>query len=171
MIPLEKARKLAMRICEELAPACDQLAIGGSIRRGVAMVGDLDLIALPRPGAEQELARLFRGCAAMGGLILDGAISKRCRLRKSEIQCDLWVARQATFDLIAPIPCNWGAMLLTYTGSMQHNIKIVQRAKALGKTFRPGWGVIEESGRVHATTEGEIFAALEWEFIEPENRI
>lgn len=170
MIPLKKARALAEKVCEEIAPACDQLAIGGSIRRGIATVGDIDLIALPRPGMEKELARLFRGCAAMGGLILDGAIAKRCRLRKSEIQCDLWVARQATMDLLAPIPCNWGAMFLTYTGSMQHNIKIIQRAKDLGKTFRPGWGVIEETGRVHATTESEIFAALEWDYIEPSDR-
>jgi DNA polymerase/3'-5' exonuclease PolX len=53
---------------------------------------------------------------------------------------------------------------------MAHNIKIIQRAKDLGKTFRPGWGVIEESGRVHATTESEIFAALEWDYIEPADR-
>jgi DNA polymerase/3'-5' exonuclease PolX len=171
MIPLSKARALAEKVCEELAPACDQLAIGGSIRRGLPMVGDLDIIALPRPGMEKELSRLFRSCAAIGGLILDGAISKRCLLRRSEIQCDLWVARQATMDLIAPLPCNWGAMFLTYTGSKEHNLKIVQRARNLDKTFRPGWGVVEESGRVYATTEDEIFAALEWDFVEPADRL
>lgn len=169
-IPLAKAWKLAEKVCEELAPACVQIEIGGSIRRGLPDVGDLDIIALPVPGMEKDLARLFRGCASMGGLLLDGGISKRCLLRKSEFQCDLWIAHHETPDLIASIPCNWGAMLLTYTGSMQHNIRIVQRAKDLGKTFRPGWGVIEESGRTHGTTEEEIFEALEWPFIPPENR-
>jgi DNA polymerase (family 10) len=169
-LPWAKAAKLAEKVCEELAPACLHIAIGGSIRRGTPDVGDLDIIALPVPGMEKDLARLFRGCASMGGLLLDGGISKRCLLRKSEFPCDLWIARHATPDLIAPIPCNWGAMLLTYTGSAEHNIRIVQRARELGKTFRPGWGVIEESGRIHGTTEEEIFEALEWPFIEPNKR-
>lgn len=165
MIPLKKARALAEKVCEELAPACDQIAIGGSIRREVEMVGDIDIICLPRLGEEAELARRFRACAAIGGLQLDGVIAKRCLLRKSEIQCDIWVARHATPDLIAPVPCNWGGMFLTYTGSIQHNIKLADRAKSLGKTFRPGWGVMEENGTLHATTEAEIFAALELDFI------
>ena len=169
-LPLAKAARLAEKVCEVLAPACMKLQIGGSIRRGKPLVGDIDIIALPLPGQDKELARLFHSCAAMGGLKSDGAISKRCLLRKSEFQCDLWIARHASYDLLAPIPCNWGAMLLTYTGSMHHNIKIVERAKALGKTFRPGWGIIEESGRVHATTEAEIFAALGWDFVQPEDR-
>jgi len=170
MIPLQKARALAEKVCQELAPACDQIAIAGSIRRGLPMVGDIDIVALPRLGSEAELSRRFRGCASIGGLQLDGAIAKRCLLRKSEIQCDLWIARHAIRDLIAPIPCNWGGMLLTYTGSMQHNIGLVDRAKALGKTFRPGWGVIDADGTCHTTTEAEIFAALQMDFTEPENR-
>jgi hypothetical protein len=31
MLPLKKAQALALKICEELAPACDQIAIAGSI--------------------------------------------------------------------------------------------------------------------------------------------
>ena len=167
---LAPARALAEKVREALAPACMKIEIGGSIRRGQAEVGDIDLVALPHPGKDAELARLFRACAAMGGLILDGAIAKRCRLRKSEVQCDLWIAKHAVQDLIAPIPCNWGGMLLTYTGSIQHNIKLVERAKTMGKTFRPGWGVIEPCGQVHATTEAEIFDALELPYLEPGDR-
>ena len=169
-LPLAKAVGLATRIMEVLAPACTQIQIAGSIRRRLPTVGDLDIVALPKHGHEDELARLFRSCAQSGGILQDGGISKRCLLRKSGVQLDLWIAKQATRDLIAPIPCNWGAMLLTYTGSPHHNIKIVERAKALGHTFRPGWGVIQESGLVHATTEAEIFAALDWDFVEPEAR-
>lgn len=169
-IPLEKAASLAARIVEVLSPACTRIEIAGSIRRQVPHVGDIDIVALPLPGHNEELGRLFRSCAEPLGIQLDGAISKRCLLRKSGIQLDLWIAHHNLADLIAPIPCNWGAMLLTYTGSPPHNIKCVERAKSLGHTFRPAHGVIEENGRVHATTEEEIFAALGWEFIPPQNR-
>lgn len=170
-LPLAKAAALAAKIVEVLAPACDQIEIAGSIRRGLSTVGDLDIVALPKPGHEEALAHLFRTCAHAGGILQDGGISKRCLLRKSGVPLDLWIAKPAKRDLIAPIPCNWGAMLLTYTGSMHHNIKIAERAKELGHTFRPGWGVIEESGRIHATTEAEIFTALGWDFIQPADRV
>lgn len=169
-LPLNKALPLAEKILAVLAPACLKIEIAGSIRRGLPDVGDIDIVALPHPGQERELGRLFHSCAGFGGVLQDGGISKRCLLRKSGVQLDLWIAKHATMDLIAPIPCNWGAMLLTYTGSPRHNIFMVERAKTFGKTFRPGWGVIDHDGRVHGTTESEIFAALEMDFIPPADR-
>ncbi len=171
-LPLEKARTLALKVMDVLRPACVQIETAGSIRRGRPMVGDIDLVCLPRPeqGAAEELARLFATCAEMGGMMTNGGFSKRCLLRKSRFQCDLWIAHHNTGDLFAPLPCNWGAMLLTYTGSPAHNMKVVARAKELGHTFRPGHGVVEESGRVHSVTEAEIFEVLQWDFVEPKDR-
>jgi DNA polymerase/3'-5' exonuclease PolX len=170
-IPLTQARRLAEKIMEELAPSCARIEIAGSIRRGLSTVGDIDLVCLPHWNRGVGLTAAFHSCAMIGGVMLDGRISKRCRLRKSGIQLDLWVAHHGNDDLLAPIPCNWGAMLLTYTGSPNHNIRCVERAKALGMTFRPGHGVIEQDGTVHSLTEEAIFTALQWDFMPPENRI
>lgn len=170
-IPLGKAESLASKIVHELAPFCQEIAVGGSIRRGLPNVGDIDIICLPNMRDQARLAAAFRACAMSGGMILDGKVAKRCQLRKSGIQLDLWIAHHATLDLIAPLPCNWGAMLLTYTGSPSFNIRCVERAKALGKTFRSGHGVIDPDGHVHSYTEAQIFDALEWDFLTPSNRI
>lgn len=170
-IPLQQALKLAEKIMAELAPCCARIEIAGSIRRGLPTVGDIDIVCLPHWNRGAGLAAAFHSCAMVGGVMLDGRISKRCRLRKSGIQLDLWVAHHGNDDLLAPVPCNWGAMLLTYTGSPNHNIRCVERAKELGMTFRPGHGVIEQDGTVHSLTEEAIFAALQWDFTPPSNRI
>ena len=130
-LSLTKARALAEKVIAELSPACARIEVAGSIRRGLAEVGDLDIVALPKVGQEMELARLFKSCA---GLVeTDGVYAKRCLLRKSGVQCDLWIAHHAKLELFGSLPCNYGAMLLTYTGSKEHNIKLVERAKHLGK--------------------------------------
>lgn len=170
-IPLAKAESLANRIVLALADCCDTIMVAGSIRRRMPDAGDIDIVCLPKWQQEERLAAAFRQCAMPGGLQLDGKTAKRCMVRKSGVQLDLWVAHHAIPDLIAPLPCNWGAMLLTYTGSPSFNIRCVERARSLGKTLKPGYGVIEQDGTVHATTEGEIFTALEWDFIPPEKRI
>jgi len=169
-LSLAKAEALAEKVMEVLRPVCTRIEVAGSIRRGVAEVGDLDLVCLPKPGQQGALGLLFRSCAQPGGLLLDGGMAKRCLLRKSGVQCDLWVAHHGIMDLIAPLPCNYGAMLLTYTGSLAHNIQLVQRAKKMGLTFKPGHGVVESTGRMHSFTEEEIFAALGMEWVPPEDR-
>lgn len=169
-IPLAKAESLAARVAELLSDVCERIEIAGSIRRRRPVVGDIDLVALPVPGLEAELSRVFRSCAEVGGLMLDGRVSKRCRLRKSGVQCDLWIAHHPLYDLITPLPTNWGAMMLTYTGSTQHNIRILERAKNLGHTWKPGHGLVREDGRIHSETEEEIFAALQWDYILPQDR-
>ena len=46
--PLVVAEAVAMRLSDLLAPSCDRLMIGGSIRRRRPEVGDIELIAIPR---------------------------------------------------------------------------------------------------------------------------
>lgn len=45
---LDKANKIANRICEILQPNCDKVDIAGSIRRGKEEVKDIEIIALPK---------------------------------------------------------------------------------------------------------------------------
>lgn len=171
-LTLAKAESLAERVAEAFAPHCTRLDIAGSIRRRCAVVNDIDLVVLPKPGMFGVVDRIFRECLGVGGLLRDGLSHKSGLLRKSNVQLDLWIARHQTDgDMFKPgLPCNYGGQLLTYTGSPVHNMKLARRADALGMTFKAGWGVVDAEGGMHFMTEEEIFDALKLPFLDPEQR-
>ncbi|HEX3051050.1 MAG TPA: hypothetical protein VHP83_10385, partial [Aggregatilineaceae bacterium] len=56
--PIEFAAKVAVKVCERLSPYCDRIAIGGSIRRKLSFVGDIELIAIPKIEMRQPAEQL-----------------------------------------------------------------------------------------------------------------
>lgn len=47
-IPLKPASDLAYRISVALRPGCERIQIAGSLRRECDMIGDIDIVAIPR---------------------------------------------------------------------------------------------------------------------------
>ena len=81
--PIEEIQPVAESIVESLRPYCDRIEIAGSIRRGVAMVGDIEIVAVPkttvlqatlfddiRPGSTNHLHEY------LDQLVIDRKISK-----------------------------------------------------------------------------------------------
>ena len=150
-----------------LAPFCERLSIAGSIRRNREFVGDVDLVVLPRRGRERDL---YADLDAMGRVAKRGPQYAVINLPCGE-QLDVWFARGREQGLFASVPGNWGALLLTRTGSTEHNIELVRRAKELGLRYHPHAGVVDASGAVVASeSEEEIFEALGMDFVPPEER-
>lgn len=52
--PLAQAEKLAQEVVALLAPACERIEIGGSIRRRRPDVGDIEIIAIPKIWARED---------------------------------------------------------------------------------------------------------------------
>jgi DNA polymerase (family 10) len=66
---------------------------------------------------------------------------------------------------------SWGAALQYFTGSKQHNVELRQRALKMGYTLSEyGLARLDNKERVAGHTEGEIYAALGLDYIEPELR-
>lgn len=190
MIPLQKAAALAAKVAAELAPYCARVEVAGSIRRERPECGDIDLVILPH--AHRGLELLNAGVQHLitptedgqkSGLILtNGNAAKRVLLRASQIQCDLWIADHgipASGDLFGTtpaIPGNWGALMLTYTGSVAHNIHIVESARDRGWIYKPTRGLIipganaDTPPEVLSLDEREILTRLFGHFIDPQNR-
>lgn len=169
-MPLGRARHLAEQIASRLAPYCQRLEIAGSIRRRRPCVNDIDLVALPWPGRAAELkARCARNCR----VVSDGPqnASYAMPLPDGEVRIDLFIARPAVRDLLQTIPGNFGTILLCRTGSKEHNIWMVERARQAGFTWRPYSGLFDEQGWcLAAEEEADIFRALGLDFIPPEQR-
>ena len=119
---LEEARVLADRACRILACFCDRVEVAGSIRRGKAEVGDIDIVALPKavdlPGGlvgsahfdEFQVWRdLIPRALVKYGLRLEASGLELLRLSfpLGTVQVDVYRARPET----------WGVILLVRTGS------------------------------------------------------
>lgn len=184
-LPLDKARALAETICERLESRVLKVAIAGSIRRGRPVVGDIDLVVLPRPGQpfieKGEIVHLKDG---VGGPEKFWRLADiLCKpLKGGEdygvmvtvaggIQIDLWVAKPKVYDLLGETPGTFGTLLLCRTGSMAHNIYLCKRAKGLGLHWNPHKGVLDAKGNIVASEmEEDVFRALKLKYIKPEDR-
>lgn len=180
---IDELRPLAERVRAELEPYCEKIEIAGSIRRGRPWCNDIDLVCLPKAtsvaapaAAPQELKygyahALRERCKRNAQVVTDGDVNLIVRLRNG-VQLDIFIARRPSADLLESKATNFGSLLLCRTGSVQHNIWLVEHAKRLGKTWNPYHGVfVGKSGQcIASASEEEIFAALELEFVAPEKR-
>lgn len=163
---LDRARRIAQMIAAELAPFCEQIEIAGSIRRQRSKVNDIDIVLLPKPG---QLAALRDRVKRSTVPILDGEENLIVRLTGG-FQLDIFIAQPETRDMFTTTPSNFGALLLTRTGSKEHNIFLGQTATRLGRKYQPYRGVLENDVLLASATEVEIFTALGLPFIAPERR-
>ncbi|MCA9488463.1 MAG: DNA polymerase/3'-5' exonuclease PolX [Myxococcales bacterium] len=156
------ARRMGARVLAgmEALPEIQRITLAGSLRRGKATIGDLDvLVASDDPG---RVAARFVTLPEVEEVLVRG--EGRCSVRLlNRQQCDLRVLP----------PENWGAGLHYFTGSQLHNIAVRSRGLRVAglKISDKGIFVRDTEIRVHpGGTEEDIFAAAKLPFIEPELR-
>ena len=158
-MPLGRALPLAEEIAGALRKleAVDRLELAGSIRRRKETVGDVDiLVTSSKP---EGVMATFAGLPQVLDVLARGATKASVRHREG-IQIDLRVVEPAAF----------GAALVYFTGSKQHNIRIREMAVRKGLKISE-YGVFDEGGaRVAGTTEEEVYRAIGLPWIPPELR-
>ncbi len=139
----------------------ERISVAGSLRRCRETIGDVDLLV-----ASDDAAPIMEAFAA--------APAVERVLAKGETKSSVLVARGLQIDLRVVPPRSWGAALLYFTGSKEHNVRL--RGHALKKKlllneyglYRVG---AEERGQeIASRTEEEIYAALGMDWIPPELR-
>lgn len=169
---LDQADTLAQIIVGALQPMCERIEVAGSIRRGAPHCGDIDLVVLPKPG---QLEAIKRRARARTRVVTDGPQTLIVALplpigfehTEREIQIDIWFAQPPGRDLLDEYPGNWGTLLACRTGSKEHNIRLCERAKALGLHWDPHHGITKDGRIIAAESEADVFRALGLEVIPP----
>src|SRR4051794_23429764 len=145
-------------------PEIERLEVAGSYRRRKETIGDIDLLAIAsRPVPVMER---FRGYAQVDKVLMAGETRSTVVLG-SGLQVDLRVV---------PAEC-YGAALVYFTGSKEHNVKLRRRAVERGLRISE-YGVfkVHEEGSetagecIGGGEEAEVYAAVGLAWIPPELR-
>lgn len=135
-----------------------KIAVAGSVRRWRETIGDIDIVvASAKPAPVMDA---FTAAPSVERVLAHGDTKSSVIVRRG-IQIDLRVVP----------PASWGAALLYFTGSKEHNVRlrgIALRKKLLLNEYGLYQAGEEEEGEpIASKTEEEIYAALGMTWIPP----
>jgi DNA polymerase (family 10) len=160
----DEAQKLAAYI-RTVGTTVESVTPAGSLRRGRETVGDLDLLVTMRPGQDKQpdvdrVAEHILKYPSIHRTLAHGE-NKVSLLLASRLQVDVRLLQKDSF----------GAALLYFTGSKEHNVALRGRANAMGWTLNEYALTTLKTGKsVASKTEEEIYSKLKLAFIDPELR-
>lgn len=160
----DEAQKLAAFI-SEAGDAVESVTPAGSLRRGKETIGDLDLLVIMRPGHDNQ-----KDVDSVAEYILKyPGIDRQLAHGENKVSVLLVSGLQVDVRLLARK--SFGAALLYFTGSKQHNVDLRGRANGMGWTLNEYALTTLKGGKVVAReTEEDIYAKLKLDYIEPELR-
>jgi DNA polymerase (family 10) len=175
--------KKAGKMVQSVTPA-------GSLRRGRETVGDLDLLVtmaeeMARDGKKARLKTGERPASESGpykGKCRQEVIDEVAKhiltypridqvLAHGENKVSFTLSNGLQVDVRLLEKENFGAALLYFTGSKEHNVRLRGRANDMGWTLNEyALATLKAEKRVAGRTEEEIYEKLKLEFVPPELR-
>lgn len=206
-LPLGVALPLAERIAATMkqAKGASETAFAGSLRRGRDTVGDIDILIATtnpaaaaeafctQPGITQVISKGESKCSVRvrvepaPGDFEDISAADRTKVVAGEVDAAAETlapgTRTVQVDLRIIPAASWGAAMMYFTGSKEHNVRLRQRALDRGMTlnefglFPLGKGADADTPPqqrgvkpVAAKTEQAVFKALDLPWVPPELR-
>lgn len=153
-LPLARALEARLRALRGVSEA----AFAGSVRRHRDTIGDLDFVVSARRDAASAVMERFAGLPEVAEVVASGVAKTSVRLENG-MQADLRVVPAASF----------GAALLYFTGSKDHNVALRRLAQEKGLKLNE-YGLFRGEEAIAGRTEEEVYAALGLAFVPPELR-
>ena len=163
-VAAEEAQKLVSHI-QAFGKPIEAVTPAGSLRRGKETVGDLDLLVTISAGkytpkSVESIAQHILQFPEIDQKLAHGE-NKVSFLLKSGMQIDVRILEKESF----------GAALLYFTGSKEHNVALRGRANKMGFTLNEyALATLKGERPVARATEEEIYAKLGLDYIPPELR-
>ncbi len=188
-LPLGLAVPIAERFVEHMSrvKGVQQAAFAGSLRRGRDTIGDIDILVATKDFGPAGEA--FRSMPGVREVLSAGDTKSSVRytiasdeatLTKDGEDVSKTIGPSVQVDLRVLPPASWGAALMYFTGSKEHNIRLRERAIKMGFTLND-WGLFpidEEKEAPHlrgvkavaGKSEEEIYERLKLPHMPPEIR-
>lgn len=166
-LPYADVYPVAAHIAEAIRPYCDRVEIAGSLRRKRHIIGDIEIVALPK-----RAKNLF-GEPTGGMTELDVFLAlKGLQMIKDGDKYKQFVYGRFSVDLFLPeSAAHWGAIYTIRTGSHDFNLWIMQqRCKQAGVKFVDGRITHYRHGLLDTPEESDVFEALNMDYAPPEER-
>lgn len=141
----------------EQVPGVDRCAVAGSYRREKETVGDIDILLVT--ASAEEVSDAIANLSIVRDVVAHG---------EKKISFDLHSGLRVDVRLVKAD--QWGAALMYFTGSKEHNISVRKVA------IRHGWklneyGLFDGEKIVASKEEADIYDALELRWYEPRERV
>lgn len=184
--PRAEAIAVARELCEILTPVTERILVAGSLRRRKDLVGDVEILFIPKEGMMPEPGNLFGDLVqtnlvelALADLLKQGRISKRPNVNGGTAwgpknKLAVHEPSGIPVDLFAADQENWACLSVCRTGSAANNERICNAAIARGLKWAPyGLGFHDRTTNdlvIRCRTEQEVFNAVGLAYREPWER-
>ena len=177
MYPYKYALSVAEEFIQEISPFCEKREIAGSLKRKKQMVGDIDIVIIPKFEQTKD-DTLFGEPVSIN--VLDRKLSQMCIDNQMQLETSgPKIKRFSQFngsdifiDLYIATPETWITILLIRTGSKEHNIKLYTRARDMRMQLKAdGSGLFDaQLHPIKTESEEDIFKILGFTYVLPEER-
>ena len=163
-LPLKEAQWIADDLLQAIKNIDDvkQATIAGSIRRKKDTIGDIDIVITADERKWKKIITAITQLSQVETVIAAGKTRASLVLKTKQVQADIRVVHEDEY----------GAALLYFTGSKEHNIQLRSVAKKRGWKLNE-YGVFDNKTgkKLAGKTEKEIYELLGIRFIPPEKRV
>jgi DNA polymerase (family 10) len=168
-VRIGNALPLALWFVEQLKKLkqVKKIDYAGSLRRGKETIGDLDLLVAANEKDTPAIMDAFVALDVVADVIAKGETKSSIRTNEDSggggggMQVDLRVVPESSY----------GAALMYVTGSKEHNIRLRERAIAMGMKLNE-WALTKADGEkvVASKSEADVYKALKLAYIPSELR-
>ncbi|MEO0475819.1 MAG: DNA polymerase/3'-5' exonuclease PolX [Planctomycetota bacterium] len=160
------ALPLALAMIDELEDlrGVEKIQYAGSLRRGKETIGDIDLLVAAKEKDAPAIMDTFVNLPMVEEILGHGET-------KSSVRCDD-AHRNIQVDLRVVDPKHYGAALMYFTGSKEHNVKVRERALTMGYTLNE-YALADKDDKtkqIETKTEEAIYKKLGLSWVAPELR-